>query len=263
MKRFLVDPTAAAGDRYSPVVISPEAIARRASSARVLTAARDLARKLTTDPYTGYVADFYERGLSVAGDDWQFMDIISLLIAVGEMGQPENYLEIGVRRGRSTCALASASPATDIFAFDMWQENYASNENPGPALVADELRGVGHSGQLTFVEGDSHQTVPAFLISNSKLTFDVITVDGDHTPEGAWDDLRNVLPRLRVGGVIVFDDTGNPYCPGLSEVWRDALRADPGLRAFTFDGLGTGVSFAVRFFAGRFKDIRSPWWRKG
>jgi hypothetical protein len=71
-------------------------------------------------------------------------------------------------------------------------------------------------------------------------------VDGDHSVAGAWDDLRNVVPRLRVGGVLVFDDTSNPYCPGLDRVWSRLLRADPGLAGYSYAALGTGVSFAIR-----------------
>jgi len=246
MKKFLLDPSQAAGDKYSPVVISPQSIARRASSAQTLRAVSDLCAELRNDPYTNYVAEFYRRGLAAAGDDWFFMDIVSVLFAVSSMGQPENYLEIGVRRGRSACAVAKASPGVDIFAFDMWQQNYASNENPGPELVRAELARFGHRGAITFVEGDSHKTIPMFMAENPDLTFDLITVDGDHSIEGAIDDLNNVAPRLRVGGVLVFDDTGNPYCHGLTEVWKDFLTRHKDFSGYTFGELGTGLSFAIR-----------------
>ena len=246
MKRLLVDPVRAAGDRYSPVIILPETIARRASSVRVLREVQELTSGMADDPYTRYVTDFYKAGIEACGDDWFFMDIVSVLYAAAEIGQPERYLEIGVRRGRSASAVVSASPDTAILAFDMWQTGYANNDNPGPQLVRAEVSRAGHRGSIAFVEGDSHLTVPAFLTQHPDLTFDLITVDGDHSPEGAWDDLCNVVPRLRVGGILVFDDTDNPYCPGLGRVWADLLAADTGLRGFSFSGLGTGVSFAIR-----------------
>lgn len=259
MKRFLLDPSQAAGDRYSPVVISPNAVARKASSAEILRRVLGLTSGLTRDPYAEYVAKLYERGLELCADEWGYMDIVSVLYAVAEMGRPETYLEIGVRRGRSACAVAAASPDTKIYAFDIWQKDYAGNENPGPALVRSELQKVGHRGQIHFVEGDSHQTVPRFLKENPNLFFDCITVDGDHSMKGAWDDLRNVIPRLRVGGVVVFDDTSNPYCPGLDKVWEDLLRADRGLAGYSYSGLGTGVSFAIRKRESQFGNIRK--WR--
>ena len=262
MKRFLLDPSAAAGPRYSPVVVPPAAIARRASCARVLERIRDISCGLAADPYTRYVADFYERGLALLGDDWGYMDIVSVLYAVAETGQPQNYLEIGVRRGRSACAVAAASPATAIFAFDLWQEGYAGNENPGRELVRSELRKVGHTGELCFVEGDSHVTVPRFFRERPDLSFDCIAVDGDHSVAGAWDDLRNVVTRLRIGGVLVFDDTANPYCPGLDRVWADLLDADRGLAGYSYSGLGTGVSFAVRTGACSFRDKSKGFWQR-
>lgn len=256
MKRFLLDPSKAAGDLYSPVVVAPESLARRAASARVITRVLSVTEELDGDPYTQYVSEFYRRGLSLSGDEWGFMDIVTVLYAVAELGQPENYMEIGVRRGRSVCAVAAAAPRTNIYAFDMWQEGYANNDNPGPALVRRELAKVNHLGTVNFISGDSHQTVPRFFRDHPELSFDCITVDGDHSVEGAWDDLRNVVPRLRVGGVLVFDDTCNPYCPGLGEVWDDLLKADSGLRAYSYNQLGTGVSFAIRMKESEFIDAR-------
>ena len=263
MKRFLLDPSKAAGDKYSPVIVSPDAIARRAASVRVLERVSVVASQLARDNYTDYVGEFYKQGLDICGDDWGFMDLVTVLYAVAEMGQPQSYLEIGVRRGRSACAVAAASPATDMYAFDMWQQGYAGNENPGPALVRSELAKFGYCGNIKFIDGDSHITVPKFLQTNPELLFDCINVDGDHSLNGAWDDLRNVLPRLRVGGVVVFDDTSNPYCPGLDEVWKDLLRADPGITGYSYAGLGTGVSFGIRVRESQFTDVRKRrfWWR--
>src|SRR5262245_38660403 len=246
MKRFLLDPTKAAGDKYSPVVITPSALARMASSAETLRKAMEISAGLASDPYTSYVTEFYRRGLEIAGESWQFMDIVSVLYAAAAMGQPENYLEIGVRRGRSTCAVVTGCPSVDIYAFDRWEESYANNENPGPALVKAELVRCGHTEAVTFVNGDSHRTVPEFMVTNRDLTFDLITVDGDHSIAGAMDDLRNVAPRLRVGGVLVFDDTANPYCPGLMRVWEKFLNSVPDFAGYSYNEAGTGISFAIR-----------------
>ncbi len=239
------------------MLITPETLARRAASERVVQRALRLTEKLNSDLYTDYVTEFYRRGLALSGAEWGFMDIVTVLYSVAELGQPENYLEIGVRRGRSVCAVAAASPHTNIYAFDIWQKDYANNENPGPTLVREELSKFNHTGTIDFIDGDSHQTVPRFFKTHPDLSFDCITVDGDHSIEGAWEDLRNVVTRLRVGGVIVFDDTCNPYCPGLSELWTDLLRADAGLNGYSYNSLGTGVSFAIRMRESKFNDVRA------
>jgi len=53
--------------------------------------------------------------------------------------------------------------------------------------------------------------------------FDLITVDGDHSEEGAFDDLLNVIPHLNVGGILVFDDIAHPTHPYLLGVWKKTL----------------------------------------
>jgi predicted O-methyltransferase YrrM len=71
----------------------------------------EISARLESDRYTSYVTEFYRRGLKIAGENWQFMDIVSVLYAAAAMGQPENYLEIGVRRGRSACAVVAGCMA--------------------------------------------------------------------------------------------------------------------------------------------------------
>ena len=51
--------------------------------------------RLTPDQYTNYVSEYYVKGLEVCGRDWGFMDLVTVLYAIAEMGQPQNYLDIG------------------------------------------------------------------------------------------------------------------------------------------------------------------------
>ncbi|MGD9583394.1 MAG: class I SAM-dependent methyltransferase [Lysobacterales bacterium] len=249
MKNFLFDRQDVFGEIRSPVLISNEAICRKSRALTTLRKVIEVCRKLSPDKFTAAMVDAYRAGADRYGDDWQYADITTLLYSVAELGQPENYLEIGVRRGRSACMVAAASPATSIFAFDLWQPGYAASDNPGPDFVASELRRVGHTGNLKFVSGDSHQTVPKFVADHPSLRFDLITVDGDHTLVGASDDLANVVSLLKVGGVIVFDDIDNPYCPGLDGVWAKFLQQYPELNGSILpNALGLGVGFAIRLW---------------
>lgn len=258
MKSFILDPSSAAGELYSSVIVSPEAIAKASSSPSAINRAIEITNSLSFDKYTRYVLEFYKQGLQVFGRYWGFMDIVTVLNTVGKIGLPENYLEIGVRRGRSLCSAIADSPNTDVYAFDMWQENYAGNNNPGAVLVEEELAKFQYQGRAIFIDGDSKKTVPEFLSAHPELKFDLITVDGDHSVEGAWEDLSNVLPRLSVGGVIVFDDTANPYCPGLNQVWMDLLLRDKSLKGFSYNDLGTGISFAIRTREMKTATIKRP-----
>jgi predicted O-methyltransferase YrrM len=71
-------------------------------------------------------------------------------------------------------------------------------------------------------------------------------VDGDHTRRGAAKDLRAVLPRLRVGGVLVFDDVRHPAHPELHTVWEETVAADRRYATWRYDDTGYGVALAVR-----------------
>lgn len=250
MKSFLVPPPAAVGILYSSVVVGPSSIARRALSSSTIDAVLNIVSRLSPDPYNNYLLEVYRRGLETCGADFVYADLLTVLHASAQIGQPRNYLEIGVRRGRSACVVAAGAPNVDLYAFDMWQPDYGNNANPGQSLVRAELAAFGHKGSLTFVEGNSHDTLPGFFRENASLQFDLVTVDGDHSPQGAWFDLVDVAPHVAVGGIIVFDDTANPYCPGLQGVWDRFVHSDTGLRSFSWAETGAGVSFAVRVHPG-------------
>ena len=144
-------------------------------------------------------------GRSRAGDSWRYADITTTLAAATELLDPSSYLEIGVRRGRSLAVVARRAPQCSIVAVDLWNEGYA-DQNPGVAHVRTIATRAGHAGRLRIVSGDSHVELPKLFAAEPDLTFDLITVDGDHSRCGAERDLLDVLPRLRVGGALVFDD---------------------------------------------------------
>ena len=142
--------------------------------------------------------------------------------------------------------VVSQSPTTALVGFDLWVENYGNMENPGADFVEREMKRLGHRGSLALVGGNSHVTVPDYLSAHPDATFDLITVDGDHSPEGALADLRTVLPRLSLGGVIVFDDVVHPAHPELSEIWNRAVAEDGGIASHEFADLGYGVALGLR-----------------
>ena len=61
------------------------------------------------------------------------------------------------------------------------------------------------------------------------MMFEIIPLDGDHTEAGAFDDLKNVIPNLSVGGILVFDDIAHPSHPYLLNFWKQPLRCSPSL----------------------------------
>jgi predicted O-methyltransferase YrrM len=240
------DPPAASLDYYNGVVLGASALGERALSREVYGRALEILDRLDPDDYVDYVRAFVARGYELGGDRWRYADITTVLCAAAEAIRPDSYLEIGVRRGRSMAIVGSVAPGCSMVGVDMWLAEYAGMENPGPAHVRDELRRVGHDGPVELLSGNSHQVLPKLFRDRQELTFDLITVDGDHSPRGARRDIRDVLPRLRIGGVIVFDDVRHPYHPKLGSVWRRAIGRDPRYATWEFDDVGYGVALAVR-----------------
>lgn len=236
------------GNWYHPVMIGPGTLGSLATNPTCLRQAIKVINLLGPDDYILYLQAYYQAGLERFGDSWRYADIITVLQAAVQLLRPKNYLEIGVRRGRSMAIVASGSPDCEIFGFDLWGEEYAGMKNPGPDFVRAELTKLGYIGKLKFIAGNSHETVPHFLTVNPDLFFDLITVDGDHSENGAKQDLLCVLPRLKIGGVLVFDDITHPSHPYLMDVWHQVL-SDPRFTKWEYTDLGYGVAFAIRRYA--------------
>lgn len=231
---------------YPPLMLSANAIGERAVAHQHAAEALHLVRSLEADDYCRYLVGYYEEGLKRFGERWRYADIVTVLLALSEVLKPQSYLEIGVRRGRSVCAVASKAPRCDMYMFDMWVANYAGMDNPGPDLVVSELGKFGHSGTREFHDGNSHETLKRFFGENNALAFDLITVDGDHSFNGAVEDLCDVLPRLKIGGAVVFDDICHPKHMYLLDVWQALVVQDPRFSSWTCNDIGYGVGFALR-----------------
>lgn len=206
----------------------------------------DILKTLEPDDYLIYLKGFMASGMRRFGKNWKFADICTVLHVLSLQLGVKDYLEIGVRQGRSMAMVVSSCPQVHIAAFDMWCADYAGMENPGPEFVRRQMVDIGHTGTLNFIDGNSQETLPAYFVANPGKTFDLITVDGDHTPEGAAQDIEAVLPHLRIGGAIVFDDIAHPAHPELLEVWHKYVTSRPEMSSFEFTELGYGVGFAVR-----------------
>jgi len=233
-------------DYYDGVAVGADAIGRLATAPDTQQRVDGLLADLEDDDYMEYVRAFVRRGRELVGPGYEFADITTVLCAASQLLHPTSYLEIGVRRGRSMRVVSGVAPDCAIIGIDLWIAEYAGMENPGPEHVAEALRGAGHTGPLELRTGNSHKAVPELYAEQPELSFDLITVDGDHTRRGAAKDLRAVLPRLRIGGVLVFDDVRHPAHPELHDVWEQTVAADRRYAAWRYDATGYGVALAVR-----------------
>lgn len=229
-----------------PVQLAAAAIAKLAGDAKTIESVLDILTRLTDDDYLIYLRQYYREGLRKFRPFWGYADLPTFLHAASSCIEPKNYLEIGVRRGRSAAIVAAMNPHCTIYGFDMWMPDYAGMPNPGPDFVADELRRIGFQGKLELVSGDSHETLPDFLRENQRLEFELINVDGDHSEAGARKDLETVLPRLKIGGAVLLDDIVHPQHTYLEAVWDSVLGNDSNFSTAKYKDLGYGVAVAVR-----------------
>jgi len=238
--------SAVSGQWYDRVILSPGTVGRLATSEGVHRAVIEMLGRLEPDDYLRFVRAYYQEGLKRYGGSWVYADILSVLTASSMLLRPESYLEIGVRRGRSIAAVLAATPGCDVVGFDLWVDDYAGMTNPGPEFVRSEVGKLRADGQLELVSGSSALTVPRYFHEHPDLYLDLITVDGDHTARGATEDLRNVRTRLKLGGVLVFDDIAHPHHPDLRDVWVREIVRSPMFRTWEFCDLGFGIGVAVR-----------------
>ncbi len=229
-----------------PVQLGPTTLLERARDVATLDAVLAVLSRLAPDPYIEHMRAYYRVARERFGPHWFYADQLTTLHAAASLLHPRRYLEIGVFRGRSLAVVASVVPECDVYAFDQWIAGYAGLDNAGPDLVRDQLRRVGHRGQCHIESGDSHVTVPRFLEEHPELEFDLVTVDGDHTEDGARADIECVLPRIAIGGALVFDDIRHPRHPWLERVWDECVAALPGFACAKFVEIGHGVALALR-----------------
>lgn len=228
------------------LIAGPSTLQAYCTSENTIKAVIEVLRKLEKDAYTNYLLNYYEEGLKKYGTNWFYADITTVLTGLSDIIKPENYLEIGVRTGRSLAMVISKTPNCNVVGFDMWIQNYANMDNPGPDFVTSQMKKFNHSGKLKLISGNSHKTVPEYFKLHPDVYFDMITVDGDHSKHGASIDFAHVLPRLKVGGAIIFDDIAHPFHPSLIKVWNKYVVSDPRFVSFSFTELGYGIGFAIR-----------------
>ena len=231
---------------YEPFLAGPSTLMEECRSAETISEVMKVLKLLTPDRFVEFSLAYYQTGLERFGARWKYADILTVLLGICRQIRVRSYLEIGVLRGRSMAIVAAMCPEVTMVGFDKWISGYAGIENSGPEFVQGQLKKVGHQGRLELISGESRITVPRYFREHPESYFDLISVDGDHSAAGATTDLRNVIPHLKIGGLLVFDDICNPYHPRLRRIWERHVARSPRFATAVFDELGYGVGFAIR-----------------
>ena len=115
-----------------------------------------------------------------------------------------DYLEIGVSEGDSLLSVLTNPNVRFAVGVDNWGI-YCGGTNRGSPDHLLPLLGK-NLDRVLLITGSSHVILPGM-----RHQFDVIYVDGDHSTNGAMQDLDDCSRLLAPGGVLLADDMDNPH----------------------------------------------------
>ena len=133
---------------FDPHLVGTETLGNQMKTSQTCREVLEVLKKLSPNNDVDFAKEFYEKGLETFGENWVYADINTALLTISKNIKVENYMEIGVRRGRSMTMMASHSPEANFYGFDMWIEDYCDSPNPGPEFVKEELSKVGYQGKI-------------------------------------------------------------------------------------------------------------------
>lgn len=129
-----------------------------------------------------------------------------------DSSRPIKYAEIGAFYGANIVSVAEtygAHPDSTLVAIDPWvdYDDYPEYKGEQPKTYETFVRNMeacGLTDKVTVKRGYSHEVLPT-LEDNS---FDIIYIDGNHEPEYVLEDAVLSFRKLKVGGLLIFDDYG-------------------------------------------------------
>lgn len=130
-----------------------------------------------------------------------------------EHGVKGNLLEVGVHKGRSFLPLAMmAREGERAVGVDLYTgPPYES----GPEVLIEHTRALGLAQRVSVVHGDLKAAIRA--TPSPWGTFRVVSVDGDHSADGTYEDLVDGWRLLCRGGVLIVDDVWNDAWPAVAQ----------------------------------------------
>ena len=122
------------------------------------------------------------------------------------------YLEIGTFYGANVISVANTYGSHDeseLYCIDPWIDynDYPEYKNKQENTYNTFLRNIESSGQKNKIKirrGFSDKEIVKF----EDNFFDIIYIDGNHNPEYVLEDAVLSFRKLKVGGIMIFDDYG-------------------------------------------------------
>ncbi len=153
-----------------------------------------------------------------------------LLRIMAESINAKNVVEIGTSNGFSALWLCLGLKNTGgkLITHEIDPET--------AALARANFKKAGVEDMVTVVEGDAHQTV-----ARLKEPIDLLFIDADK--EGYPDYLKQLLPLVRPGGLILADNVSRPTP---SPQFIKAITTNPDLETIFLNMESTGISLTVK-----------------
>jgi hypothetical protein len=123
-----------------------------------------------------------------------------------------NYLEIGAFYGANVLSVAATygkHPESKLYCIDPWEDydEYDEYKNQQSTIYNTFISNIENSGEKEKIivrRGYSNIEVPKF----EDNFFDIIYIDGNHEPEYVLEDAVLSFRKLKINGVMIFDDYG-------------------------------------------------------
>ena len=115
-------------------------------------------------------------------------------------------VEIGVYKGKFTCALAKRAPNMELIGVDAWQvypgyKDYENNDLESEAYK-EALRKTIDKPNVKLLNSWSVDASKKF----EDASLDYIFIDANHTYEWVVEDLKAWAPKVREGGIVMGHD---------------------------------------------------------
>jgi len=131
---------------------------------------------------------------------------------INDYNKPINYLEIGAFYGGNLLSVAetfASNPESKLYVIDPWKDydEYPEYKDQQPKIYETFLKNINtseHKDKIIINRGYSNKKIPKF---NDNF-FDLIYIDGNHEPEYVLEDAVLSFSKLKINGILIFDDYG-------------------------------------------------------
>jgi hypothetical protein len=124
--------------------------------------------------------------------------------------------EIGFNAGHSSMLMLLGRDKTplDFTIFDIGHHAYT---NPCLDYIKSKFQHI----NFEYIEGDSTLTMPTWIETNKTKVglYDVVHVDGGHTKHCIFNDMKNADLLVKIGGIVIVDDTNMGHINELVNVY--------------------------------------------